>query len=659
MRTGFWLFLALAGCGSPAAETPACADAAKVDAWTDADGDGAGDPATKASVCALAADQVDNGDDCDDANANIFPSAPEACDGVDEDCDGVVDNGLASSTWYSDSDGDGFGDPTAGVDACAPPPGAIADSSDCDDTRADISPAADEVCDGIDNDCNTFVDADDAGLDVASELTFYGNHDHDGFGDDDAIVQGCVNPDPTHYEDVGGDCDDSDAQVFPRQVEICNNIDDNCDTLVDGDDPLLDPATLDGFYVDADQDGVGDETQPVQACFRGPGLAVGFGDCDDNDPGIGAAPMWRADGDGDGFGAGMVVGPSCTMPAPDSIIAGGPQDCDDADAAISPGALEVCDLVDNDCDGQVDDADPSLDPAGAGTFFHDSDSDGFGAGAAVDACVNPDPTQYILIDGDCNDAVATVYPGAPEVCDGLDDDCDTLVDLADGDLDPNTLVTLYRDLDNDGVGDSAFPIQGCEPGQDLAAVGGDCDDNDPTQGAPQVWVLDGDADGVGAGAPLGPESCVAPQPDAVPQTIPEDCADADPAIHPGAVDACGDGIDQDCSGADAACMAIGSYFVSDGPGWATNPPVYSCLEACALVFGGVAADYHCSTSAVVEDFQAYESGWGDGLHCAVPVPEDYSKGAGGYDCGFFGCSYSAYVADHCAAPLAENFCWAN
>jgi hypothetical protein len=465
MRTGFWLFLALAACGVPADEptvTSDCADSAKVDAWTDADGDGAGDATTRASVCQLAADQVDNGDDCDDANADISPSAAEACDGVDQDCDGVVDNGLATSTWYTDSDEDGFGDPTTGVDACAQPPGAIADSTDCDDTSADISPSAIEICDGVDNNCDTFADDDDGGVDPASETTFYRDRDRDGFGDDAAVVQACVNPDAAHYQTVGGDCDDADVQVFPGQVEICNSIDDNCDTLVDEDDPLLDPAMLDTFYVDADQDGVGDESQPVQGCFRGPGQADTFGDCDDGDPAL---------------------------------------------------------------------------------------------------------------------------------------------------------------------------------------------------GAPQLWVLDADADGVGAGAPLGPESCFAPQPDAVPQTLPEDCADADPLVYPGAVDTCADGIDQDCSGLDAACGPIGSYFVSDGPIWGTNPPVYSCLEACALVFGGASTDYHCSTSALVEDFQAYESGYADAAFCTTPVPEDFSKGAGGYDCGVFGCSYSAYVQDNCFAPGAENFCW--
>lgn len=101
---------------------------------------------------------------------------------------------------------------------------------------------------------------------------------------------------------------------------------------------------------------------------------------------------------------------------------------------------------------------------------------------------------------------------------------------------------------------------------------------------------------------------------------------------------------------------VGSYNVGDGPPWGGNPPVYNCLEACALNFGGIAADYQCSTNALTIDNQGYVSGWGDGTFCTTPVAEDFSLDqGGGYDCGVVGCSYSAWVSDHCGYSI--NYCW--
>jgi cysteine-rich repeat protein len=102
---------------------------------------------------------------------------------------------------------------------------------------------------------------------------------------------------------------------------------------------------------------------------------------------------------------------------------------------------------------------------------------------------------------------------------------------------------------------------------------------------------------------------------------------------------------------------VGSYEVHDGPDWQTVPPVYDCLEACALVFGGGAADYACSTLPGSIDHQAFVSGWGDATYCTTPVAEDYSVGVSYDDCGIVGCSYSAYVMDHCDEGLAVNHCW--
>ena len=102
---------------------------------------------------------------------------------------------------------------------------------------------------------------------------------------------------------------------------------------------------------------------------------------------------------------------------------------------------------------------------------------------------------------------------------------------------------------------------------------------------------------------------------------------------------------------------VGSFTVSDGPDWGTNPPTYSCLEACAEVFGGAAGDYSCSTSDSSIDHQAFVDGWGDSQYCSTPVAETF-KLNDPYDCGSTGCSYSAYVNDHGACGSSTNYCYA-
>lgn len=127
--------------------------------FTDEDDDGYGDDATAETDCRANSKQVELGGDCDDANAGAFPGNTESCDGVDNDCNGDVDDGWPYSEWYTDVDADGYGDPDAVTSWCAQLSGTVSVAGDCDDADATAYPGAEEICDDlIDNNCDGDVD---------------------------------------------------------------------------------------------------------------------------------------------------------------------------------------------------------------------------------------------------------------------------------------------------------------------------------------------------------------------------------------------------------------------------------------------------------------------------------------------------------------------
>jgi len=167
-------------------------------------------------------------DDCDDTNPAVHPGATEACDGLDTDCNGLVDDAI-TGTWYPDADGDSYGDgePGSGERGCEVQGAAgwVADASDCDDADATIHPRAEETCDGVDQDCDGVVDN---GLETA----WFIDEDGDGYGDSATRVDDCAPPDEPDHAWVfeGGDCDEADPTVNPGAAEICDDrIDNNCD----------------------------------------------------------------------------------------------------------------------------------------------------------------------------------------------------------------------------------------------------------------------------------------------------------------------------------------------------------------------------------------------------------------------------------------------
>jgi len=175
--------------------------------------------------------------------------------------------------------------------------------------------------------------------------------------------------------------------------------------------------------------------------------------------------IWYQDFDDDGFGDPQVTQGSCSQPS--GFVADN-TDCDDGDADTYPGAPEVCDSVDNDCDGSVDEGSVT-------TWYRDVDGDGFGDPLATQAACSR-PTGFVADNTDCDDEDIDSYPGAPEVCDGADNDCD-------GEIDNVGCARL--DVNGDGV------IDGVELAW-LARAFGSC----LSSGSPEWWLpIDYDGDG--------------------------------------------------------------------------------------------------------------------------------------------------------------------
>ncbi len=149
-------------------------------------------------------------------------------------------------------------------------------------------------------------------------------------------------------------------------------------------------------------------------------------------------------------------------------------DCNDNDPALNPGATEVCNGIDDDCDGLSDEEDDGL---VALTWYRDADGDSYGADALAQVSCEA-AGGYVGVGGDCDDANVAANPAATEVCDDADNDCDGLVDGSDPDVQGASV--WYYDGDGDGHGDPSDTDLGCHQPEGYVAVGDDCDDTDPT-----------------------------------------------------------------------------------------------------------------------------------------------------------------------------------
>jgi len=519
-----------------------------VNFYLDNDGDGIGGNIFVFGVTSPGPNYVLTTGDCNDNNNAMYPGNTEICDNLDNDCDGSVDEGIAVLTYYQDLDGDTFGNLAVSISSCTVPQGYVLNNTDCNDQNANINPNAidipgngiDEDCSGLDapvvatqlglyeftqasgcpvlantvttqpanatfsiytnqggscvaaanvfnnntwnttgtvnlNNYNEFsVQADSCfGLsltklafthkvsnvntiptwhlrssvdnfasDIASDSittntvlndtvilgaafssinnvtfrfyitgisttgatwrndnvsvwgfinpvqpqTFYADTDGDGFGDASNTLLSCTLP--AGYTTNNTDCDDSNALINPNTI----------------------------WYLDADQDGYGDPNNFTTSCLTPPGTVLNGDDCDDSNAQLNLVAMYYVDADGDGFGDDATGVETCAQPA-NTVTIGG--DCDDLNDQIYPGAIEICDNLDNNCDGNVDEGIPTI------TLYEDLDMDNFGSNITLVTCDTVVPVGYSLVSSDCDDNNDAIYPGAAEILDnGVDENCD-------------------------------------------------------------------------------------------------------------------------------------------------------------------------------------------------------------------------------------------
>jgi hypothetical protein len=501
--------------------------------------------------------------------SDVAPT-PEVCDSVDNDCDGEIDNNPSDvSTWYADADGDRFGDNSSTVIACDLPAGYESVGGDCNDAVRAVNPTALEVCDGVDNNCDGNVD----GADSVGARSWYVDLDGDGVGAGD-LQGGCTAPENGVERD--GDCDDTRDDVFPRAAEVCDGVDNDCDGGVDED-----------------------------------GLST-----------------WFADVDGDGFGDAGVSVEVCGRPAGYVAVSG---DCDDATFAVNPDATEVCNGVDDDCDGGVDEPDAT----DALVWYPDFDADTYGATGEGERLCDA-PAGYVLDGSDCDDSSGFVNVDAEEFCDGIDNNCLAGID-EDSALDA---LLQYTDGDNDGYGNAGRPAYACELRDGFSLDNADCDDRNALNSPVGTEACDGadnDCDGeTDEGAAVGATSWYADtdgdswgaagssllrcaQPVGYVSNA-TDCNDANSAVNPAAAEAC-NGLDDDCDTDTDEGAALGSSrFYADADGDTFGSPT-AFLDRCVQPAGYVTNTQDCNDANNLVNPSAAELCNGFDDNCSGTVDE--------------------------------------
>jgi hypothetical protein len=425
--------------------------------------------------------------DCDDLDAAMYPTNTEICDGLDNDCNGDIDDDAEGAIeWFPDRDRDGYGYGTPDTEpvlSCVRPDAHATSRDDCNDNDGAIHPNALERCNDLDDNCDLVPDDG-----VLKDAEWFLDRDRDGYGGGEMVGEGCqLDPE---WVRTDSDCNDVVDAINPNAREVCDSADNDCDGLVDGADPDVSGART--YFIDEDEDGYGNVLGGFVSCTRPDGFVENFDDCNDADDDQNPTTTWYIDLDRDGFGVPGTTWPhrQCWQPIGYSINA---YDCDDAD------------------------------PESWGTrpWFPDADRDGYGGPQVVGyGCVPR--VGWVREPTDCDDRVAVLSPDQQEVCDGIDNDCDGLTDVNDPDADG--VGIFYPDADGDGYGLNFLPILECFAPDGYADNADDCNDTNPIFNPGAMWFPDTDRDGDGDGTQAGISSCTA-----VPGRTPngDDCDDND------------------------------------------------------------------------------------------------------------------------------------
>ena len=612
-------------------------------------------------------------DDCDDEDAAVYPGAAERCNQRDDNCDALVDNA---------PDADGDGTPDCQFEACDgldnDGDGAIDEdfadsdgdgSADCRDT---------ETCDGVDNNGDGEIDE---GFDA----------------DSDGSAPCGATP----------DCDDADPSRSPGQTETSNGLDDDCDGAVDENESVAGDLLITELMINpgaADEDGgewvelenrssgaialagLGVTLNGASYTIAAADLVLAAGERlvvgDSADPMVnGGAPVAAVWSMGEGLpnstgtlsvalggvtmdtvhwavlDGGALSGTSWSLD-PDHLEAGDNDEPAWWCAAVSvwegsrgdrgsPGALNpLCPTLDRDGDGwtaaagDCDDADPAAYPGQIEAWYDGVDAD---CSAGSDHDQDGDGDDLAPLGSDCDDSDPARSGVTEERCDLVDNDCDGLTD----DDDPSTVDRLlwYADADGDGFGAEPAALEACDAALTWSDRGGDCDDSNASvwPGAPETWYdgLDGDCGG-------GDDDDADADGYAAVEVGGDDCADFDADIHPGAVEQCdGAGEDEDCDGlvdgADPDAVDVDWYVDADADGWGAGTATTSC-EAPA---DSVTRDGDCDDGDAAVSPSAVET-WYDGVDADCLADDDEDQDHDGYT-----------LAEDCddSDPLVRPYAW--
>ena len=473
--------------------------------YADTDGDGYGGFEENAA-CTAPVGYVITNTDCNNSNASVYPGATEICNNIDDDCDTQIDEGLSVASYFEDEDGDGYGAGVAVV-SCSQSAGYVTLNNDCDDSNEDINPASTETCNSFDDDCDNQIDE---GL----LITYYADLDGDGYGAGSAtnaasiFAQGNSSVTiQTNQITISGSDGGSDNLLFA----IVNLTSSSSQTVTFNwqyssldDAPEYDPAY---YQINGNQqilsalNGGVDQSGLIQLTLaQGDVLSFLVVTVDDS---YGEADLIITNLTGS-FNTTINT---CSQPVGYVLTN---TDCNNNSNTVYPGASEICgNNVDENCDG----VDPPCVILGctdvtacnynvlatisdssclyAIIYYGDFDGDGFGSTEEVfQSCEVPD--GYVSNSLDCNDENEAINVTAVEVCNGIDDDCDTQID-------EEVQTVYFIDIDGDTYGNSSVSILAC-----MQPVGYTQDDTD--------------------------------------------CNDFDANVNPGAEDIAGNGIDENCDG---------------------------------------------------------------------------------------------------------------